>query len=159
MAAPFIPEDLIEAAAAKLQDEAAFAQALEALKEASPVLLAYGFSESFEAFTAQEREYFLYLLLVIWTAVKESGTALADVDEQRLSELEEDNWNVLHGNKGGTFRARLDPFFEGARQEDLLAFIEDALTQDEEDEQQLVSREGQEALFVCLKTVVDGLTE
>jgi hypothetical protein len=155
----FVSEEQIDRAAAELeQSEADYEAAIEAIKAAQPVLLAYPFSESFEAFTREEQTYFLYLTLVIWKATKSVNDDLPFVDEARLSELEEANWNIIQGNKGNTFRSRLDPFFENYAQEDLLAFVEDALTQDEDGEE-IVSREGQEALFVCLKSVVDALTQ
>ena len=154
----FIPEDTIDQVVGALEQAPdAYAQALEAMKEHQPILLAYPFTENFEAFTAQEREYFLFLMLVVWTAVSKYETPQL-VDEQQLSEVEDANWAIIHGNKGGHFRSRLDPFFDGYPQEDLLAFAEDALTQDEEEVEALVSREGQEALFVSLKTIIDCLT-
>jgi len=155
----FVSEEQIDLAAAELEkSEADYEAAIEEVKEAQPVLLAYPFSESFEAFTQEEKTYFLYLTLVIWKAAKSVNSDLPEVDENRLSELEEANWNIIQSSKGSTFRNRLDPFFENHPQEDLLAFVEDALTQDEDGEE-IVSREGQEALFVCLKSVVDALTQ
>ncbi|MCR9100981.1 MAG: hypothetical protein NXI25_13565 [bacterium] len=154
----FISEDAIDQAVAELEGKSdAYTQGLDAMQQEQPVLFAYPFTENFEAFTAEEREYFLFLMLVVWYTVRKEALPPV-IDEKHLSEVEEANWAVMHGNKGGNFRSRLDPFFEGYPQEDLLAFAEDALTQDEEDAQALVSREGQEALFVSLKTIIDCLT-
>lgn len=154
----FISQDVIDEAVADLEGQSeAYTQVLATMQQDQPVLFAYPFTENFEAFTEEEREYFLFLMLVIWHAVRKYEVPPA-VDEQYLSEVEEANWAVMHGNKGGSFRSRLDPFFEGYFQEDLLAFAEDALTQDEEEAEALISREGQEALFVTLKTIIDCLT-
>ena len=53
------------------------------------------------------------------------------------------------------FRDRMDIFFENYSQEDLLAFVEDNLV---EDEDSLVTKEGREPMFVALKSVIDILT-
>jgi hypothetical protein len=155
----FVDERQIDKAAEELEaSPEAYESAVEAMRKEQPILLAYNFSESFKAFTEEEQQYFLYLSLVIWKAVNAINGPVPQVDLTRLSEIEEHNWNIIQGSKGKTFRSRLDPFFEGYDQEDLLAFAEDALTQDE-DEEEVVSREGQEALFVSLKTVIDALTQ
>ncbi|MBV6655978.1 MAG: hypothetical protein KI786_19555 [Mameliella sp.] len=153
----FISEDIIDQVVEELENQpGAHEQALEGMQENQPVLFAYPFTENFEAFTPQEREYFISLMLVLWRAVSKNGNPPA-VEEKKVSEVEDLNWSIIHGGKGNNFRSRLDPFFEGYPQEDLLAFIEDALTQDDEDPERLVSKEGQEALFVSLKTVADCL--
>jgi len=60
----------------------------------------------------------------------------------------------MEANVGKKFRERLDEFFEETKQEDLLAFIEDALLDDEESP---VSKEGREPMFVTLKAVIDTI--
>ncbi|MEQ8703762.1 MAG: hypothetical protein RIC19_07570 [Phaeodactylibacter sp.] len=153
-----ISEDVIDQVVEELESQPdAHEQGLEAMQQEQPVLLAYPFTENFEAFTVEEREYFLFLMLVVWKAVRKYREASVPVDENDLSEAEEANWAIIQSKGGSDFRSRLDPFFEGYPQEDLLAFAEDALTQDDEDTEALVSREGQEALFVSLKTVIDCL--
>lgn len=154
----FVDEQQIDKAAETLEASPdAYESAVKAMRKEQPILLAYNFSEGFKAFTEEEQQYFLYLSLVIWKAVNAANGPVPQVDLTRLSEIEEHNWNIIQSSKGKTFRSRLDPFFEDYKQEDLLAFAEDALTQDE-DEEEVVSREGQEALFVSLKTVIDALT-
>jgi len=130
---------------------------VEQLEEAQPDLLAYLFSDSFEAFTEAEQQYFLYLAQVIWEAVmavREDSAPVIEADQ--IGKLEEANWAVIGEVKSKKFQERIDPFFEKTEQEDLLAFIEDALAPDEEAE--LVTPEGREAMFVSLKTVLDCLT-
>jgi hypothetical protein len=155
----FVDEQHIDQAATELeQSPEAYESAVRAMQEEQPVLLAYNFSESFQAFTEAEQQYFLYLALIIWKAVNAVNGPVPQISLTRLSEIEEHNWSMVQSSKGKTFRERLDPFFEDYEQEDLLAFAEDALTQDEEEEE-IVSREGQEALFVSLKTVIDALAQ
>lgn len=152
-----ITEDTIDAVAERLgSSEDQFEQAVEQLRVEQPLLLALIFSESFELFTQSEREYILFLLLVIWGAVKEHNPERPPVTEKELSEAEEKNWEQLQGVQAQLFRERLDVFFEHYGQEDLLAFVEDAiLAAGEED---IITKEGREPIFVSLKSVIDSLT-
>ena len=51
------------------------------------------------------------------------------------------------------FRDRLNVFFEKTSQEDLLAFIEDSLLEEEEE---LVTKVGREPMFIALKSIIDS---
>lgn len=151
----FISEDTIDSILDELSEDPEKQRlALETLEEEQPVILAYLFTENFNAFLPQEKEYFLYLLLVIWEAAQLSGGALPEVSEEQLSRAEEANWAILQEVESKRFRDRLDVFFEQTRQEDLLAFIEDALLDEEEG---FVSKEGREPMFVTLKSILDCL--
>ena len=55
--------------------------------------------------------------------------------------------------KSNNSRDRMTVFFDDSDQEDLLAFVEDALVEDDEDS--VVTKEGREPIFVALKTVID----
>ena len=154
MALPFIKEEHIDQVLEDLGDDPNRQQeALESLRLAQPVVLAYLFTENFNAFLKQEKEYLLYLLLVIWESVKKSGATLSSINEDILSEAEEVNWDLLQQVESKRFRDRLDIFFKDTKQEDLLAFVEDSLL-DEEDG--FVSKEGREPMFVILKSIIDS---
>lgn len=155
----FITEEtIIRAGEALGESEERYEQSIAELREEQPLLLSFLFSDSFQAFTQSEKEYLLYLLLVIWKAVKLSGEAVPAVSEKALSEAEENNWNLLQGVKARRFHERLDVFFIEYPQEDLLAFLEDALADvDAEEGEPIVSGEGREAMFVSLKSVIDCL--
>ena len=109
-------------------------------------------------FTQKENEYILYLILVIWKALGLSGERVPDVTELQLSQAEGHNWERLQGVKAKGFHERLNVFFDNYPQEDLLAFVEDALAEEEEEEMPLVTKEGREAIFVSLKSAIDCLT-
>ena len=66
---------------------------------------------------------------------------------------------MLENNTAKKFRDRLDPFFENTQQEDLVAFAEDAVTEDLDDPESLVTKEGREPIFVALATMIDVLTK
>lgn len=149
----FVPEEIIDEVLDELGESTELpADALDRLREEQPVVLAYLFTENFNAFLRQEKEYLLYLLLVMWEATKRVNKQVPDVTEEALSQAEEANWNTLQEVSSKRFRDRLDVFFADTQQEDLLAFIEDSLL-DEEDG--FVSKEGREPMFVILKSILD----
>lgn len=154
----FIDETTIDHIAVKLgtsdKDRVA---AVDALEAEQPVLLAYLFSENFGAFLEREREYILFLVLVIIQSIKVKHPGqILPINEALLSETEEENWTKIQTVKAQRFRERMDVFFKDTNQEDLLAFIEDALI-DEEDG--LLSKEGREPIFIVLKSIVDALNK
>lgn len=153
---PFISESTIDEVVLQLSiSENAYQQVLERLQEAEPVLLGYLFSENFQVFTQSEKEYVLYLVLVIWQSINtQIQLPSSSVNEQSLSEAEEKNWNILQKVNARNFRDRLNVFFENYPQEDLLAFAEDALTDDTDN---LVTSEAREHLFIILKSIIDLL--
>lgn len=151
-----ISEQAIDKAADWLDEtEDHYAQTVRQMQEQHPILLSYIFSETFDAFTRLEKEFFLYITLVAYLAIgRESGQPPA-VSEQQLSKAEEHNWRLLQDVKSRHFHERLDVFFEDSPQEELLAFAEDALS-DENDE--WITKEGREAVFVSFKSIIDCLT-
>ncbi|MBX2872160.1 MAG: hypothetical protein KTR30_08670 [Saprospiraceae bacterium] len=156
----FVPEKIIDEVALSLEGSAgAYEEAVELLREEQPVILAYLFNEELKIFTQGEKEYMLYLILVIWKAIKASNPdEVPATSANSFTAKEEKNWEILQAQKKRTFRDKLDVFFDQYPQEDLLAFVEDALVEDEEDES-VVTKEGREAVFVILKTVVDCWTQ
>ncbi len=160
---PFVPESAIgqvlEALAHTPPER--YEALTVAFADAQPVLAGWLVSDTFDILTEAEREYLLYLALVIWKAATEVAGELPVADEALIGELEERNWAMLNATKAGPFRQRLDPFFEKYPQEDLLAFVEDALAIEEESDEDApeleVTREGREPLFIALKTVIDAL--
>jgi hypothetical protein len=116
--------------------------------------MAYIFGEDEATFSDEEKDFLLYLLLIIWEAIRLKVSPIAPVTAAALAEAEEATWESMEANVGKKFRERLDEFFEETKQEDLLAFIEDALLDDEESP---VSKEGREPMFVMLKAVIDTI--
>ena len=152
----FIDEDTIDQVAVRLgNSQEAQAAAIEALEEEQPVLLAFLFSENFEVFLSAEREYILFLVLVLIESIKKgTGQVLPMISEEALGQAEEANWERMQNISAKRFRERLDVFFEQTEQEDLLAFIEDALLDEEEG---ILSKEGREPIFIILKSIIDAL--
>jgi hypothetical protein len=66
-----ISENSIEAVAEKLDEgsDAAYEKAVEDFSKQQPAVFSYLFSEDIALLTEDEREYLLYLALVIWKSV------------------------------------------------------------------------------------------
>ena len=151
----FVSEAIIDTIITQLEDDPeGYDQAVEALRLKQPVIMAYLFSESFRMLSQEEREFMLYLVIVVWKAMNEVEQELPKINEAHIEITEDKNWEIFHEAKGRTFRDKLDALFENYAQEDLLAFVEDSL---EEDVEQPLSPEGREVIFVSLKTIVDCL--
>ncbi len=134
---------------------------LKELKTHQPAILAYLTSESFLVLTESEKDYMLYLALVIWKSIERLEPSQTKITQKQIAENEEDNWERLNESVSKQFRDRLDVFFKDTTQEDLLAFVEDSLTlaeEDEKDPELPLTKEGREPIFIALKTVIDCLT-
>ena len=156
----FVSEKIIDAAIDGLEelDDEQYEQRMEAFAEAQPVIFAWLFSEQFELLTEDEKGYLQYLALIVWLSVTKVNGETDAVSEEQIGEAEERNFETLEKSTAKKFRDRLDPFFEGSTQEDLLAFAEEAVLEAEDDPESLVSKEGREPIFVALKTMIDVLT-
>ncbi|MBK8555708.1 MAG: hypothetical protein IPL65_08040 [Lewinellaceae bacterium] len=132
---------------------------MEAFAAAQPVIFAYLFDEeTFHLLNDDEKGYLQYLALICWSVIEKQNGATEPVGEEEIGETEEANYEILENDPGKNFRQRLDPFFDGYDQEDLLAFAEEAVLEDEHEPDALVSKEGRETIFVALKTIIDVLT-
>lgn len=149
-----IPESTIEAQIAVLAN-CDLAQELKAFAKAQPQLLDYLTTEDNGAFTAVEQELLFFGGLVIWRSIADEQGNRPVVKGDRIAELEEANFDLLQNQEAKGFRNRITVFFEQSGEEELLAFIEDLLLDDEAEN--AVSAEGREPLFVSLKTVMDAL--
>ena len=150
----FISETIIDNVVATLE-EADFEQEITDFTDEYPVLIEYWGAEDFSLLTQDERELMLYLLLVLTKSVEQVKGTLPPLSDEALENAEERNWERLETVTSKQFRDRMDVFFDNYPQEDLLAFVEDNLV---EDEDSVVTKEGREPMFVALKSVIDVLT-
>ena len=150
-----VTEQVIYSAAAELDQ---FEQEVKQFEKGQPAAYAYLFTSALDVLTVEEREYLLYLAIVIRKAILQERKALPTLTEEQIGEREEANYGLLPEG-GGRFRDKLTPFFEQSKEEDLLAFVEDALEIDTEDEDEFsVTPEGREPIFLTLKTLIDCWT-
>lgn len=152
-----VSEQILDDIVERFDDsEAAYEEAIQTFEEEQPALLGYLFTEDFDVFTTDESEFMLLLATIIFVANREVNGPRPPLDEKTIADFEEANWAKLESVTATRFNDRLDIFFKDYPQEDLLAFVEDALADDEEDP--IVTKEAREAMFVALKTVIDCLT-
>ncbi|MEM6964038.1 MAG: hypothetical protein AAF573_04665 [Bacteroidota bacterium] len=153
----FISESVIESCAEQIGASAQnFEAALVALNDDQPIIAAFVFSENFALFTQAEKELLLFVVLVIHQSIKKERGPMQIVSAEALGKREEKNWETMSKVTAKKFRDRLDVFFENYAQEDLLAFVEDSLTEEEEE---LVTKVGREPMFVALKSIIDAMCD
>jgi hypothetical protein len=150
----FISETIIDNIVEELES-ADFEKEVADFSKKQPLLISYIFSEDFELLTQDEREYMLYLLLVVFKSIEKTAIKIPPLSKKALEIAEERNWELMETVTAKHFRDRLDVFFKDTKQEDLLAFIEDALVEDEDN---IVTKEGREPMFIALKSIIDILT-
>ncbi len=148
----FIPESVIDQSIEQLSASDSLDAAIKELADAQPFLVAYLSSETTAAFSNEEKDFLFFATSVIVSAVEAVEPAPRVLGLEMLTEIEEQNFTIFTETKGKKFRDRVTVFFEDYPQEDLLAFAEDAL---EEDEETLITSEGRAYLFVMLKTIID----
>jgi hypothetical protein len=137
-------------------NEDQYEQRMEDFAAAQPVVIAYLFNEeNTHLLTEDEKGFLHYICLICWVAFERENGPCPAIGEEQLGEAEEANYAVLENSTQKAFRKRVDPFFEGYPQEDLLAFVEEAVLEDEDDPDAIVTKEGREAVFVAAKTVLD----
>ncbi|HLP94243.1 MAG: hypothetical protein J0M29_19275 [Chitinophagales bacterium] len=158
----FVSEKDIDATIEALENysDEQYEKQMEAFAEAQPVIFAWLFSEEFELLTEDERGYLQYLALIAWKANEKVNGPVGAVSEDEIGEAEEQNYAILEAHTAKKFRDRLNPFFENTSQEDLLAFAEEAVleNEDKDDPDAIVTKEGREPIFIAIKTLVDVLT-
>ena len=157
----FVSENIIDAIIDELEalSDDQYERRMEQFAEAQPVLVAYLFNEeNFHLLSEDEIGYLQYLSLIAWMAITRVNGPVQPVSEEMIGLAEERNYEILEASTASAFRDRLDEFFANTPQEDLLAFAEEAVLEDEDDPEALVSKEGREPVFIAVKTVIDVLT-
>lgn len=149
----FVAEALIDGIIDQLENQNQEENILQ-LEKSQPAVLAYLLSENFQLFVEEERDYLLFMALVICLSTQQVHPELQPISEAQIDQAEVLNWDQLEGIKATKLRERWTPFFTDYTQEDLLAFVEDAL---EADEEQSMSREVREIIFISMKSVIDAL--
>lgn len=151
-----INEEQIDSCAKVVGNLEDYETLLTDLSETQPALVSYLYSESFQSFTLEEQRLFLFMALVIWRTIDENHEDIDELSEDDIAEAEERNWEILLEAGKGDFRERLTPFFDDSPQEDLLAFVEDSVVPDEDN---MVTEEGKEYLFISMKTIIDAFAD
>ncbi len=131
---------------------------LQEMADEQPAVVELLFSQSLEMLTAEERNYLLFLAAVLWKTAQTLRPLPQTLERSFLEEAEDRNWALLNTSSARKFTDRVAVFFEDYPEEDLLAFVEDALFPAEDPErEEFTTREGREPMFVVLKTLIDVL--
>lgn len=125
---------------------------LRQLSGQQPAIAAYLAQENFNLLTVEEHDYLIFLFSIIHSLYNSRFPEMPQVTQNIIEKCEESNWELMNAATAKKFHSRLDAFFDNFEEVDLLAFVEDAITDDDND---LVSHEGREPMFVALKTVID----
>lgn len=123
--------------------------------ESQPDLAAFLTNEENTLLSEQEREILLFGALVIYESVNDQLVTPAPCTQAMIGQAEEANYELMP--EKGAFRDRLTPLFEDSEEEELLAFAEDLIVADA-DEETTIAKDARAPMFVMLKTVVDVLT-
>lgn len=116
--------------------------------------LSYIKSEIAPSLLEDELQLFLFCISVIYNAVKVSSSDPIEFDIEEFENYDELNWGAR--DKSITFEKSKDLLFKNYQEEDLLAFVEDLLIDD--DESQLTDV-GKEIIFLNAKSYIDTLCE
>ena len=133
-----------------------FESLLMEIKQNYPLIHSYLLNEQMSLLSEEEYQLLWFDAMVILKSCERCGNIQKDLDQARLEDYESDNWAKFENSKPAGFRDKLDVFFNETDQEDLLAFIEDSLADDDEMQ---VSSAAKEIIFIVLKSLVDLLTE
>lgn len=152
----FIPETTIDTVVEQLELLDNYDDLISEIGESQPAVLAYLMSDNFKFFTEAERDFAFFLTFVIWKSVVQHHPDLTILSEEQISKNEESNWDLFDKQKVRNFKEKLNAFFENYDQEDLLAFVEDAL---EPDEETVITSEGRDYLFVSMKSIIDAMSK
>ncbi len=130
-----------------------FSAEIQDFVEAQPHLAAYLTNEDSDTLNEDERTLLLFGAIVIYQSVMDERTIPGVISEEMVGQLEEENYALMP--EKGAFRERLTPFFEDSEEEELLAFAEDLIVTEADEEG--ITKEAREPMFIALKTVVDCL--
>jgi hypothetical protein len=159
----FVSETIIDSVIEELDNltDDKYEKKMDAFEDAQPVVNAYLLDdENFHLLTEEEQGFLQYLALIAYESIVKVNGQIPEVSEEMIGEAEEKNYEILDNITAKEFRDRLNPFFENYPQEDLLAFAEEALLEDEEEPTEtLVTKEGREPIFIAMKTLIDVLTQ
>ena len=162
---PIISEHLIEAAIVQLGDlsTAEMEKYTAQFADEQSSSLAYLVEGAQRLLTTSEKEYEIYLALILWTTLNKNLPKGAPPPSQEyLGTVDEQNWALYNRAKGKSFHDKVTPFFEDYPQEDLLAFVEDSIAEEEDQKEDYITDVGRPILFIQLKTLIDswcGITQ
>jgi len=151
----YITEEDIDKYLLQLESEQMVSESLAELLQAEPAACAAVFSKDIDVLLEQEKGLLTYIATALWTTVKGEGYTTSELKPEEIETIEEKQFELFQAQKG-SFRDRLDIFYKDYPQEDLLALVEDLLESEAEEEDAL-TKEGKELIFIKCKTLLEVL--
>jgi len=109
-------------------------------------------SDSFKSLSQEAKQLLFFLSSTIYNSCLDLSEELPDFEIEAYQEIEESNWTFREKTK--TWSATKDLYFEDFDEEDLLAFVEDMLAEEESE----ISDIGKEIIFITSKSYIEYLT-
>ena len=110
---------------------------------------AYLLGDDFHLLSDNEKETLLFVHVVLHKSME---SLEEDFDAETFQEIEEKNWNIID-DKSKNWEEKVNFMFDGYAEEDLLAFTEDMINDDD------ISQLAKELIFVTAKSYIDLKTE
>lgn len=150
----FVSEETIDLYIERFQYEEEYTKELESLRNENEILLQFIDTSRIELLTDEEGSLLEFMAVVMYHACKDKIGKAPSITGNVLEEMEEKNWEIWNEHIKSSIKAVFDVFFIDYPQEDLLAFVEDSLQQDED---WPVSTAGIELITVIAKSIIDTL--
>lgn len=116
--------------------------------------LSYIKSEIAPSLIEEELKLFLFCISVIYNSVTFESEDSIEFDMEEFENYDEKNWGTR--DKTIKFEKSKDMLFDGYKEEDLLAFVEDLISDDEEN---VLTDVGKEIIFLNAKSYIDTLCQ
>lgn len=148
----FISEDIINNTVDLISDEdTSYEDLMQQFSESQPFLLSFLMSEGFDVLEEQEKSLLFYMSLVIFQSITKVEGEIETVTLEQIQKIDDEHWSTVDAQKFKTMKEIADHFFQDHPQEDLLAFVEDTLVEDEE---YSISNIGRNVIFVSMTTLI-----
>lgn len=102
--------------------------------------------EVLKLLSEEERDVLLFIQSSLFYILFQKQENL-HIDLSSFFDQEEKNWNIYESLIREPFNERLNPFFDLYDEEEALAFIEDCLTKDPDNEQDILSAPGRDIIW------------
>ena len=135
----------------QLSKKANLDEEIRSISNEQPFLASFLHIDRHSLLSEEEYGFLWFMVVAIYRSFEEKNGPLAQIDASNIEDKEEKIWGLLNDSKERTFRGKLDIFFEMCPEEDLLAFIEDSLTDDEDT---IITNAGREFVFVPAATLL-----
>lgn len=150
-----ILESTIEAVCTRFDTTEKLAQAIDNLGQDQPHIAAYLKPENHKLLTEEEYGLLWFMTVVVVQSYEDTFGPARTLSQKQIGEAEEQLWATMNEQKAKNFRDKLNVFFDQIPEEEILAFVEDNLIDDDDE---IVSPAGREYLFVgCVAILISLL--